>query len=195
MIGVAHDRLRFAAGQKSGDGRKTLLSERGPSPRSGGGLRDQHAEGQPVLDLQHVDGAVAELVEVLEQLDHLILQPEVPDVALRPRAVVAADRDLTDAARQRVQDGVAVEDLQTLDAAEVDALHQLDQALPGFRERGLRQARFHGSHFLRRSAQRNTPRSWPGERLLSGCSAASGRLVLRLAGPCLPDPRWYTGRR
>src|SRR5262245_21712645 len=109
-FGVAHNRLRFAAGQKSSDGRKTLLSERGPSPRSGGGPRDQHAEGQAVLDLQHVDGAVAELVEVLEQLDHLILQREVAGVALRPGAVLAADLDLTDAARQRVQDGVAVED-------------------------------------------------------------------------------------
>src|SRR5262249_7455725 len=133
--------------------------------------RDEHAERQAVLDLEDRDRAGAQPVEVLEELHHLRLEQEVAGVALRPGAVLAPELDLADDPRLGVEDGVAVADGQALDAAEVDALHQLDQSLPGFRERGLRQASLH-VHLLRRPAQRDTPRSRPGDRLFTGCAAA-----------------------
>lgn len=78
MIGVAHNRLRFAAGKMSGEQtEKTNVTKRVPTPVLGSHLPDDHPEWQAVLDFEDVDHAVLHLVEEFEELDDLLLECKV----------------------------------------------------------------------------------------------------------------------
>jgi len=91
-----------------------------------------------VLDLEHVDGAVAGLVEEGEEFDNLLPQSEVghPDFWARP--VLAPKLDLELPTRLRDKDRLSVSDEQAFDPSEVDPLHVTDQLLSLRRERRLK---------------------------------------------------------
>ena len=65
-IGVAHNRLRCAAGQMSGKRKENRIVGGRANLRSAGVLREDHAKRQAVFDFDRLDGAVAELIQVLE---------------------------------------------------------------------------------------------------------------------------------
>lgn len=75
-----------------------------------------------MLDLQHVDAAVADLRQTAEQLHHLGLDHEVVEAAFGPGRVVAAELDLADDAGGRAEDRFAAADEELLDAAKVELL-------------------------------------------------------------------------
>lgn len=111
-----------------------------------------------MLDFQHVDHAIAQLVEEAEQLDHLLPQKEVSGVEFRSGTVFAGELDLADDARSRVEDGLAILDSERLDATEVDELHQFDQPLTGWRNIVFLWRRVHASHKRNACANsENTP--------------------------------------
>ena len=72
-FGDTHNDLRFAVSQLSGsieNENERVVVEREATPASGRNLQ-RHAEGQPVVDLQYRDRAVAHFVELPKQIDNL----------------------------------------------------------------------------------------------------------------------------
>jgi len=101
---------------------------------------DLHREGQAVLDGERFNSCIDQSVKVPEQLDHLQLQRKIGGVRLLARAVFSAKLHVLHDARRSigVEDRFASANSQALDAAEVDALHQLNQVPAGWRQQRLK---------------------------------------------------------
>jgi hypothetical protein len=83
-----------------------------------------------VLDFNGLDGAVADVIEMLDQLNDLGFEREIVDLALWPWAVQTPEFDLADHYRRRIKGWLAMANDQALDATEIDLLHKLDQPPP-----------------------------------------------------------------
>src|SRR5262249_25589914 len=110
---------------------------------------------------------------------------------LGARPVLAAELPVAHDARRRFQYRVAAPNLEPLDPAEVDVLHQFDQPPPGRGKVALRDRTVHRL-LLAPEAQKRTPRGSARRKAPSRgvcaaplCSRAAGYW---LAGPCLRIP-------
>jgi len=92
-----------------------------------------HPEGQAVLDGQHLDMRVLQLIELLESLGDLTLESEVAASALWAGAILRTELQLQDRSGRLgvVEDGLPIEQEQAFYPPEVDALHQFEQTPPG----------------------------------------------------------------
>ena len=123
-IGIAHKRLRGSGRQKVGDGKRSSVEQ-----RSGDGFAERHPERQTVVNFERQHHAVAEPVELAEQVDNLRLEHEVP---FGPGwGSVGSELDLADDARRRGEDRLASSNLEAFDAAVGEGLHEGNKASTG----------------------------------------------------------------
>ena len=94
-----------------------------------GGVFHIHLEGQAVLDLEQTHHAVADAVEVREELDDLGLELEIREISFGTGSIVPAELDLADCGG-RFEHRFAVLETEVFDAPEVDGLQAKQQLSP-----------------------------------------------------------------